>query len=1044
MSTEHLSYLKTSPSGEDLFEGKSHEAISKIIAQQIKCANHCQMIGIDGGWGSGKSNLVKLISKELNQNVSDKRKQQFPFITYDAWGHSSDLQRRTILEEITKSLIDDFNCLDNSWKGKLNELLSKKKSTHSKKVPRLNTAIKVGILLVVLTPLINWMVSLVPNDCIWGKIVTSLLPYIAGIIYIVIKKKRDDKKYGIIHSSTFSSYMEELFLVYEDKISEESTYEVISEKEPSSSQFKEWMHNLDKSIKENKKVVLVFDNMDRLPIVKVQEFWAAIHSFFAEEHFANLVVIVPFDRSHIINAFKSEDNENNSHCYGSDFINKTFSVVYRVPPPIMSDWKAFFCNKWKEAFGDNSQPDNEITQIYDALTLEITPRNIIAFINEIVTLKSNSDDSIPNRYLALYIFGKDVISVKPIDELLSPSYLGSLSCIYGNDENMSKFMSAIHYQLPIEKSMDIVFTRQMKLALDNNDVEVINQLAKLNSTFKSIAEFAILDVTNIENATIALDKADLINVASDITDYIWQSLYFRTISLDIDFSNYKLFHSILLSHITQSIHRHNYIRLLIKQYQSVKEENFDCNAYIQGINAIRGIDENNLNDILKSSWIVSPSLFMRLTQIVQNSYVNYGYNCTEENLDEYLSNLKTTDLKKVNINNVLAQNYRFEKFRKSITKKIKDAGSNINEIRICLLRLKEIRSYIMDAETLIGDQDIYNILNNLDVEDPIFYDVICLALAKGNSYRYTGYNPYSSIVNSPSEQQIESIANIIENYIQYGTLFVNYTNYNNTLIKKVMKVLTNKISFNSNLSIEDCLRKYASVKAYYALSAKELLFKLNSWRLHYSGTDIFSIELIKDCVEIQNDLAISILNALNTHLQNKSQDEWRDDLKSSHQLADFFKLYHPEINQNLYDAIKELINNCSTENTSIANREDIDKLLSICNELRCDVKAFFIDTLKKFNTIPSTREKIITLLPWIFRYVGMSLKDYQEDLFKFLTSELLNDDTIINILYDNKNFLTFKKPDDFKRKIKQLAEGNGDENSKIRLLAKYWRLIKDK
>lgn len=71
--------------------------------------------------------------------------------------------------------------------------------------------------------------------------------------------------------------------MYKGKISEESTYEVISEKEPSSSQFKEWMHQLDGSIRDSKKVILVFDNMDRLPIAKVQEFWAAIHSFFAEE-----------------------------------------------------------------------------------------------------------------------------------------------------------------------------------------------------------------------------------------------------------------------------------------------------------------------------------------------------------------------------------------------------------------------------------------------------------------------------------------------------------------------------------------------------------------------------------------------------------------------------------------------------------------------------------------------------------------------------------------------------------------------------------------
>ena len=100
-------------------------------------------------------------------------------------------------------------------------------------------------------------------------------------------------------------------------------------------------------------------------------------------------------------------------------------------------------------------------------------------------------------------------------------------------------MSAIHYQLPVEKSMDIVFTRQMKTALDNNEVETINQLAKDNSTFKSIAEIAILDVTNIENATIALEKADLSNIEKGVLDYIWQCLYHRIHSLKADFTRYK-------------------------------------------------------------------------------------------------------------------------------------------------------------------------------------------------------------------------------------------------------------------------------------------------------------------------------------------------------------------------------------------------------------------------------------------------------------------------------------------------------------------------
>lgn len=101
-----------------------------------------------------------------------------------------------------------------------------------------------------------------------------------------------------------------------------------------------------------------------------------------------------------------------------------------------------------------------------------------------------------------------------------------------------------------------------------------------------------------------------------------------------------------------------------------------------------------------------------------------------------------------------------------------------------------------------------------------------------------------------------------------------------------------------------------------------------------------------------------------------------------------------------------------------------------------------IDTLKKFSTIPSSREKIILLAPWVFRYVGNDLETFREYLFKFLASELLEGDSIINILDDNRQILqTVKKTKDFKRKIKLLA-GTGDKSSKIWMLAKYWKIIK--
>jgi hypothetical protein len=47
--------------------------------------------------------------------------------------------------------------------------------------------------------------------------------------------------------------------------------------------------------------------MDRLPANKVKELWSSIHSFFAEEGFKNIWVIVPYDENHLSCAFSADE-----------------------------------------------------------------------------------------------------------------------------------------------------------------------------------------------------------------------------------------------------------------------------------------------------------------------------------------------------------------------------------------------------------------------------------------------------------------------------------------------------------------------------------------------------------------------------------------------------------------------------------------------------------------------------------------------------------------------------------------------------------------
>ena len=50
--------IKNKPCNDDLFEGGSHKHLAEVVANHIKNDEYRGLIGIDGGWGSGKSNLV--------------------------------------------------------------------------------------------------------------------------------------------------------------------------------------------------------------------------------------------------------------------------------------------------------------------------------------------------------------------------------------------------------------------------------------------------------------------------------------------------------------------------------------------------------------------------------------------------------------------------------------------------------------------------------------------------------------------------------------------------------------------------------------------------------------------------------------------------------------------------------------------------------------------------------------------------------------------------------------------------------------------------
>ena len=60
-------YLSNKPQGVDLFKGKSQEQLSEAMAGHIRSvdsdkeSNVPRLIGLEGKWGSGKSNVIELL-----------------------------------------------------------------------------------------------------------------------------------------------------------------------------------------------------------------------------------------------------------------------------------------------------------------------------------------------------------------------------------------------------------------------------------------------------------------------------------------------------------------------------------------------------------------------------------------------------------------------------------------------------------------------------------------------------------------------------------------------------------------------------------------------------------------------------------------------------------------------------------------------------------------------------------------------------------------------------------------------------------------------
>lgn len=1040
-----IQLLSNEPCREDAFEGHSHKHISEQLVRIVKNDADRHIIGLEGGWGSGKSNLITLVNKGLNgEDVYDKgfnhKDSAYPFFVYDAWGHQADYQRRAILEELTRDLTIEKRILDEKkWNAKLQALLAKRRKTTTKEVPSFGIGLVVSFFLTILTPLVVFLVGLIPAEKWLLKVLVAVLPYVFGIGYAIYDRRKSLKAHG--QECTAANVLKELFLVYRDQIKENETYTTISEKEPSSAEFKAWMEEVDEDLKElGKTMVIVFDNMDRLPSQKVESLWSSIHSFFSDKTYPNIKVLIPFDRQHVKIAFKSEDA--NGESYGNDFINKTFDVVFRVPPPIMSDWQLYMTNMWKKAFGDNVQLHISVTQIYDALSKNHTPRKIIAFINEVATVKMTIRDDIPDKYIALFIFGKEDIERNPIEELLNPSFMGDVKFEYEKDPEIVKYLSALYYQLPVEKALDVVFTKEAIEALNTGNAERLHEMME-RIELTGILGNAILKVSDVDMATKALAGLDKYvdylgyNSMPSWLKKLWEDLYQKCINMDVKWNEINEFHVPLYQHLLDKTLAKN----LVMGYHSIEDDKLDAEAYV---NTIKKLKENNdiIDKMLKEHQRkASPKLFLDILKYSKKEYEDFGIICDLKEVDGYLASMNLSDVTKLELIPYIDFNYKtdFPDYKAKLQEWLGDADDfETSEVSALFLRLKEVSDKPIRFEDFYNDASIYKEWKTIDDEDNSFkYDLLAMRVARRDNFIASYESAFADKLEDYTDDDVEALAKVIEYYVSYGDLLLHSDYYKDyPLVVTVVEMLTDKGYGLSRMNVMDCLVHFDQIVEDYQLDAESLFERMNSWIKFVNFTKTKVDKLPYGVYEIartsENELAAAIHDASDAYYSSLSQDQWKEHITRKDETYRIWKQYHPKKYQANYDALKTVLKEYASGGTDVKQPDKVlvGEWLGICMELKHSVKGLFTDVssiLKRDSMI--TKQKLLFFGDYILEHTDLERqKDFVQ---KLIPSEIVDAEVIGFVAKNIRILKNCDVPEEFKEKVKHLAETSMKDNEQI-------------
>jgi hypothetical protein len=563
--------LEDTPAEDDLlaFSGDigPHERVAQAIAEVILSPHESggKMIGLEGGWGSGKTTVINLLRKHLDANPN------ITVVSFDAWAHEGDPLRRTFLEtqirhfqSITGWLTETEN---EEWSKKLLKLAKKQGQTNIRTVPKTNTlgtifaisAFLVPIGLLFLQTSLSQGVTINPSLPISWEFVIGLVLTGAPLLVLLGKVilKRFIKKKNSRESSDKSKSEErdaDDWAVLQGKFITETTQDITETPDPTSIEFEDIFRKLMQTVlpeESSRRAIIVLDNLDRIDPKDALSIWATLQTFLQdrstkkEPWFSKLWIIVPYDPSGLRHLWASrrvvdEDTEKKDtekkdtekkvdelvvdrpsaeQTVTVSFIDKSFQLRFEVPPPVLSNWKAYLMKLVEEALPKHSNDRHMIYRVFDMCRTKgsnpPTPRELKLYVNQIGVIHRQWQDKFPIGHVAYYVILRRQnvnISKGLIEGTLPASNIVSIV-----PPNLRDNLAGLAYNVPAELGQQLTLNDPIYDALAKNDSTGLQKLEKSHGDgFWAVLEvvvtsgFADADATTVANAALCLDQSHIL------------------------------------------------------------------------------------------------------------------------------------------------------------------------------------------------------------------------------------------------------------------------------------------------------------------------------------------------------------------------------------------------------------------------------------------------------------------------------------------------------------------------------------------------------